>query len=99
MGEPAWPAAGLLQKYVSWVMCGTRNGWMAVVDGAQNVVVGVASAATATRNSAAVSLFICFSLQSTPSASLVDRRNAPRSCKRGTTGDPWRLPPGTAVRD
>jgi len=31
------------------VMCGTRNGWTAVVEGAQNVVDGVACAAHAVR--------------------------------------------------
>src|SRR3954469_17822716 len=39
-------------------MCGTRNGWMAVLEGAQNVVDGVARAARATRNTVTASLFI-----------------------------------------
>src|SRR5213082_2324514 len=43
-------------------MCGTRNGWMAVFDGAQNVVEGVARAAAATKNAATINLFIGTSL-------------------------------------
>src|SRR3954470_4848281 len=39
-------------------MCGTRNGWMAVFEGAQKVVDGVAWAAVATRNAATIVLFI-----------------------------------------
>jgi hypothetical protein len=38
-------------------MCGVRNGWMAVVDGAQNVVVGVALAALAARRTAGTRSF------------------------------------------
>src|SRR4051812_13029205 len=41
-------------------MCGTRNGWMAVLEGAQKVVDGVAwAAAAASRNAVAANLFMC----------------------------------------
>src|SRR5439155_9849328 len=44
-------------------MCGVRNGWIPVVDGAQKVVVGVAYAPVAARRTAArTSFFIIGSL-------------------------------------
>jgi len=46
-------------------MCGVRNGWIPVVDGAQKVVVGVAYAPVAARRTAArTSFFIIGSLLS-----------------------------------
>src|SRR5437016_2930109 len=39
-------------------MCGVRNGWIAVVDGAQKVVEGVAEAAAEKRHTSSASFFI-----------------------------------------
>src|SRR5207237_4214783 len=67
-------------KYVSYVMCGVRNGWIPVVDGAQKVVVGVAYAPVAARRTAArTSFFIIGSLLSGGiAATRVHRGRRPR---------------------
>src|SRR4051812_46709116 len=61
-------------------MWGTRKGWMAVLEGAQKVVDGVAWAAKANRNAGAINnLFIVFSLGKT-------LPRAPREGRAGPLG-------------
>src|SRR3954471_18142007 len=58
MGELVDPADPVFQTYVSYVRCGVRNGWMAVVEGAQTVVLGVAWTAVAESRSTTSIFFI-----------------------------------------